>query len=66
MKKLRGAILLYLVIVGVSIYIIFRWIKLMENDDEKTWFNYTIIILFILFTLVNIRKLMRFIRSYRK
>lgn len=66
MKKLRGGILLYLVIVGVSIYIIFRWFRLMENEDEKTLFNYVIIILFILFTLINIRKLSRMIREYRK
>lgn len=66
MNKLRGGILLYLIIVGISIYIIFRWFRLMENEDEKTFFNYVIIILFIVFTLINIRKLGRMIREYRK
>lgn len=66
MNKKFGWIILYVIIVVVSILIVYRrYIMLGEPEGDSTM-NYIIFIFFIVFTYLNLRRLIKLMRDYRK
>ncbi|MET3731722.1 hypothetical protein [Moheibacter stercoris] len=66
MNKKLGGILLYVGIVLLSIFIVIRRLTLPQDANiNKTW-NYIILAFFILFTYINLRKLIQLIKNYKK
>lgn len=66
MNKKLIWILLYVVIVGLSVYITYNRFVILRNPEGETIMNYALFILFIVFTFINIRLLLKHIREYKK
>jgi hypothetical protein len=66
MNKKLGGILLYIAIVLLAIFIVFRRITLLQEPDGKTTWNYIMLAFFIIFTFINLKKLIALIKNYKK
>ena len=64
MNKKLVWILLYIVIVGFSIFITYNRFMILRNPEGETLMNYTLFGLFIVFTFINLRILIKRIKEY--
>ncbi|MGB6083192.1 hypothetical protein [Moheibacter sp.] len=63
MNKKLIWILLYVVIVGLSVYITYNRFVILRNPEGETIMNYVLFGLFIVFTLINLRILIKRIKE---
>ncbi|MDX9704205.1 MAG: hypothetical protein RBT46_00665 [Weeksellaceae bacterium] len=66
MAKKIGLILLYTLIVVASIFIVFRRYQLLESHQGNQIINYILIALFVGFTYINLKKLIKLIKEAKK
>lgn len=66
MNKKLGWIIFYILIVGLSIFITYKRFLLLSEPEGKTIMNYALFVLFIVFTFINIRLLLKHLREYKK
>lgn len=66
MNKKLGGILLYVGIVLLSLFIVFRRLTLPQDANVNQTWNYIVLAFFILFTFINIKKLIQLIKNYKK
>lgn len=61
-----GKIILYFIIVIVSIYIVTKRAMIVMEIDDKLNYQSLLLILFIVFTFINLRVLIKLIKEYKK
>lgn len=66
MNKSLLNIILYVVIVLASIFIVYKRYTILQEPPEQTTMNYTLLVVFILFTYINLRRLIKLIKEYKK
>lgn len=66
MNKNLVWIILYILIVAACIYIVVKRSLLLQESPEKNTFEFIVLILFIIFTFINLRILIKRIKEYRK
>lgn len=63
MKPKVSWIVFYVIIVTLGCFIVYRRIRLLETPEGDNWLNYALIVGFILFTYINLRKLIDMIKK---
>lgn len=66
MNKRLLNIILYVIIVLASIFIVYKRYTILQEPSEQTTMNYTLLVVFILFTYINLRRLIKLIKEYKK
>lgn len=66
MNKSLLNIILYVIIVLASIFIVYKRYTILHEPPEQTTMNYTLLVVFILFTYINLRRLIKLIKEYKK
>ena len=66
MNKELGWIIFYVIIVGLSIFITYKRFLILSEPNGDSVMNYAMFIVFIVFTFINIRLLIKRINEYRK
>lgn len=66
MNKELGWIIFYVIIVGLSIFITYKRFLILSEAQGDTPMNYAMFIVFIVFTFINLRLLIKRINEYRK
>lgn len=66
MNKSLLNIILYVVIVLASIFIVYKRYTILQEPSEQTTMNYILLVVFILFTYINLRRLIKLIKEYKK
>ncbi|MFV0304410.1 MAG: hypothetical protein ACK5IC_02870 [Moheibacter sp.] len=61
-----GKIILYFIIVIASIYIVTKRAMIVMEMDNKLTYQSLLLILFIVFTFINLRVLIKSIKEYKK
>lgn len=61
-----GKIILYFIIVITSIYIVTKRAMIVMKMDDKLTYQSLLLILFIVFTFINLRVLIKSIKEYKK
>lgn len=59
-------IILYVIIVAASIYITYRYFMVLSKPGGDSVMNYALTILFTFFSYINLRRLIRMIKTYKK
>ena len=66
MNKKIPLILLYVAFVVAGIFILYNRYLLIEDPNENKVLNYALIVGFIIFTYINLRRLIKLIQDYKK
>jgi len=66
MNKKIPMIILYAVFVIAGIFIIYRRYLAMDDPNVNAVLNYALLVGFILFTYINLRRLINLIQDYKK
>lgn len=66
MNKKLLLILLYVAIVGASLFVVYSLYRRLTAPAGDTVLNYALLIGFLLFTYINFKRLLKLIRDYKQ